>query len=45
MEPGVVLDLHIGNLMIFPSTKISYFNLHFAGKRASIVFYTDKEIE
>ena len=44
-EPGVVLDLRLGNLVIFPSTKISHFNLHFAGKRASIVFYTDKEIE
>ena len=41
----MVLDLHIGHLVIFPSTKISHFNLNFQGKRAFIVFYTDKEVE
>lgn len=45
MEPGVVLDLRLGHLVIFPSTKISHFNLHFMGRRASVVFHTDKELE
>jgi predicted 2-oxoglutarate/Fe(II)-dependent dioxygenase YbiX len=41
-EPGLVLDLRSGDVAIFPSDDITHFNLHFRGKRASLVFHTDK---
>ncbi|TFK59098.1 hypothetical protein BDN72DRAFT_740374, partial [Pluteus cervinus] len=28
-EPGLVLDLKCGDVIVFPSSKISHFNLHF----------------
>ena len=42
MEPGVVLKLNTGDVVIFKSSEISHFNLHYFGKRASLVFHTDK---
>lgn len=42
MEPGVVLKLNTGDIVIFKSAEISHFNLHYTGKRASMVFHTDK---
>lgn len=42
MEPGLVLDLKNGDVVIFTSKDISHFNLHFTGKRASLVFHSDK---
>lgn len=41
-EPGVVLKLNTGDIIIFKSAEISHFNLHYAGKRASLVFHTDR---
>lgn len=41
-EPGIVLDLHPGDLVIFPSKDISHFNLDYKGRRASWVFTSDK---
>ncbi|KAF8869528.1 hypothetical protein CPB84DRAFT_1755006 [Gymnopilus junonius] len=40
-EPGLVLDLKNGDVVIFASKDISHFNQHFVGKRASLVFHTD----
>lgn len=41
LEPGLVLDLRPGDLVIFPSADISHFNLPFIGKRCSVVLNTD----
>lgn len=42
MEPGVVLNVKTGGVVIFKSSEISHFNLHYSGKRASMVFHTDR---
>lgn len=41
-ELGVVLKLNTGDVIIFKSAEISHFNLHYSGKRASLVFHTDR---
>ena len=41
-EAGLVLDLSAGDVLIFPSYKITHFNLHFAGVRCSLVMHSDK---
>jgi predicted 2-oxoglutarate/Fe(II)-dependent dioxygenase YbiX len=41
LEPGVLLELRNGDMVIFPSSKISHFNMHYSGERASLVFHTD----
>jgi hypothetical protein len=45
MEPGLVLGLRNGDCIIFPSCKTSHFNLHFKGRRASLVFQSDKRFD
>lgn len=40
-EPGVVVPMQNGDLVLFRSTRISHFNLDFKGKRCSIVFHSD----
>ena len=40
-EPGLVLELQNGHAVAFPSMEITHFNLHFKGKRASLVLHTD----
>jgi len=42
MEPGLVLRLRSGDAVAFPSHKVTHFNLNFKGKRASLVFHSDK---
>lgn len=42
VEPGLVLRLSNGDMVLFLSSKISHFNMHFKGKRASLVFHSDK---
>lgn len=42
-EPGLVLDMQSGDIVIFPSHQISHFNMHFKGKRASIVLHSDQK--
>jgi hypothetical protein len=44
-EPGLVIDLRQGDLIFFPSSKITHFNLHFSGFRGSLVMHTDKELK
>ena len=41
MEPGIRLGLRNGDLVLFRSSELSHFNLHFKGRRASIVFHSD----
>lgn len=42
VEPGLVLRLQNGDAVIFPSGKITHFNLHYQGTRASIVLHSDR---
>jgi hypothetical protein len=42
IEPGVVLKMKTGDVIIFKSSEIIHFNLHYSGKRASLVFHTDR---
>ena len=41
-ELGIVVDLKNGGIVIFKSSKITHFNLHYTGFRASIVLHSDK---
>lgn len=43
-EPGLVLPLTNGDFVVFPSCKLTHFNLHYIGQRASIVLHTDREM-
>jgi hypothetical protein len=43
-EPGLVLDLKQGDFILFPSSKITHFNLHFTGFRGSVVMHSDREL-
>ena len=40
-ELGLVLDLQNGDHVMFKSSQITHFNLHFEGLRSSLVFHTD----
>lgn len=42
-EYGLVLELRSGDLVCFPSMKVTHFNLDYKGKRASFVFHSDKD--
>jgi hypothetical protein len=44
METGLVLYLTQGDIAIFCSDDITHLNLHYQGKRASIVLHSDKEM-
>lgn len=44
-EPGLVLPLSNGDFAAFSSSRVTHYNLHFTGQRASIVLHTDKEID
>lgn len=43
MEPGIVLPLRSGDLVIFQSPKVTHFNMHYKGVRASLVLHSDRE--
>jgi predicted 2-oxoglutarate/Fe(II)-dependent dioxygenase YbiX len=40
-ELGLVVRLRNGDIVVFPSGKITHFNLHYQGVRASIVLHSD----
>lgn len=44
-EPGLVISLRNGDFILFPSFRLTHFNLHFVGQRASMVLHTDKEMD
>jgi hypothetical protein len=44
-EPGVVLELKNGDVVLFDSAALTHFNLHFKGFRASLVMHSDKAAE
>jgi hypothetical protein len=41
-EAGVVLDLVMGDVVIFLSGRLTHFNLDFKGRRCSLVMFTDR---
>ncbi|KAF9479843.1 hypothetical protein BDN70DRAFT_764456, partial [Pholiota conissans] len=41
MEPGIRLQLTSGNAVLFRSSELSHFNMHYDGMRASLVFHSD----
>jgi hypothetical protein len=45
LETGLVLYLRQGDMVVFCSGDVTHFNLHYRGKRASLVLHTDKEME
>jgi hypothetical protein len=45
MWAGLVLDLKEGDILIFPSHRITHFNLHFDGVCGSIVLHSNKEVK
>ena len=40
-EPGLIFELEPGDVLAFPSSKITHFNLDFEGERHSIVLHTE----
>jgi len=45
VEPGLVLALRNGDVVIFDSTKVSHFNQHFIGQWGSFIFQTDRHMD
>src|ERR1700733_7544572 len=41
-EAGVVIERAVGDVMIFPSSHLTHFNLDFEGVRGSIILFSDK---
>lgn len=39
-----MVELQSGSDIVFPSWKITHFNLDYVGERASLVLHTDKEM-
>jgi hypothetical protein len=44
-EPGIVLDLTPGDVVIFPSRHITHFNLHVDGVRCSLTLFSDNHAQ
>ena len=44
VELGMVLPLRHGDFVIFPSCDVTHLNLHYSGRRCSIVLHTDREM-
>lgn len=42
-EAKLVFNLQPGDILVFPSTLFTHFNLHIKGLRASFVFHSDKQ--
>jgi len=43
-EAGLVLEIQEGDILIFPSYRLTHFNLHFTGVRGSVVMHSDKAV-
>ncbi|KAJ6487210.1 hypothetical protein C8R47DRAFT_518002 [Mycena vitilis] len=42
-ELGFKFDLRMGDVLIFPSCDITHFNMHFTGKRGTLVLHSDRQ--
>jgi len=45
METGLVVEVLQGDFTVFSSAKITHFNLHYQGRRASVVLHTDEAMD
>ena len=45
LELGLVVCLRSGDAIIFKSSQLTHFNMHYQGRRASLVFHSDKMAE
>ncbi|KAF9529451.1 hypothetical protein CPB83DRAFT_893541 [Crepidotus variabilis] len=45
VEPGIVLALRNGDMVVFASGLVSHYNTHYRGQRASMVFQTDQDFD
>ncbi|KAF8144148.1 hypothetical protein K438DRAFT_1632330, partial [Mycena galopus ATCC 62051] len=44
-ELGLKFKLQMGDVLIFPSCDLTHFNMHFQGKRGTIVLHSDRQGE
>lgn len=44
-EAGIVLELVEGDILIFPSYRLTHYNLHFKGVRGSVVMHSDSKVK
>ena len=42
-EAGLIIDMKEGDILIFPSYRLTHYNMHFKGIRGSVVMHSDKE--
>lgn len=42
-EVGLKIDLQMGDVIIFPSCDLMHFNMHFSGKRGTLVLHSDRQ--
>lgn len=42
-EIGLKFDLQMGDVLIFPSCDLTHFNMHFSGKRGTLVLHSDRQ--
>ncbi len=42
LELGLVVEMRSGDAIIFKSSQLTHFNMHYRGQRASLVFHSDK---
>ena len=40
-EVGLSFDLQMGDVLVFPSSRITHFNTHMKGRRATVVLHSD----
>jgi len=40
-EVGLIVEARNGDFMLFPSRRMSHYNAHYKGMRASLVYHTD----
>jgi len=45
VEPGLVLRLCNGDVIVFASATFTHFNTHYIGRRVPLVFQTDKHLD
>lgn len=45
VETGLVVGLRSGDWIVFRSAEVTHFNMHFKGRRASLVMHTDRAMD
>lgn len=44
-EVGFSWNLQLGDVLIFPSCDLTHFNLHYKGKRGTLVLHSDRQAD